>query len=107
MVKIGQKVVNVVIECPLTDHGEILSPFLWPWGLCQEGLASLGQPEQGWANRPDGPNKGKALVWVYAANATLGSTAAKGVRTSSLIFHYPWTLDTESEHKGGGHTHYG
>ena len=61
----------------------------------------------------EGPNEGTALVGVYAAFKTLHSSihsddnirnAAKGMRTISLIFHYPRTLDTESEQRRGSHS---
>ena len=72
----------------------------------------MGHPEHGWANQPDGSGDGKALVGVGAAFrkllniplVTISAMLAKGVKTISLIFHYPRTLDLESEQRRGSHS---
>ena len=64
----------------------------------------MGHPEHGWANQPDGPGDGKASVGVDTAVRTLlNAILAKGVQHPP-IFHYPRTLDLESEQRRGSHS---
>ena len=73
----------------------------------------MGHPEHGGRTSPMALAMGKRrvgktlLLKRYLTRTILMTTfamLAKGVKTISLIFHYPRTLDLESEQRRGSHS---